>query len=105
MTIPKWVMIPSLIISLISVIPIFYLVLRSLEADQGTWDWIIRHNTLYVIGRSLGLTFSVTLISIFISVPIGWLTTSTNIPMKKFWTVVNVLQLVIPSYIGAYIFN
>ena len=104
MTIPKWVMIPSLIISLISVIPIFYLVLRSLEADQGTWDWIIRHNTLYVIGRSLGLTFSVTLISIFISVPIGWLTTSTNIPMKKFWTVVTVLPLVIPSYIGAYIF-
>ena len=97
-------MLPSLLISLLSIIPIFYLLLRSLGADQQTWEWIMRHNTLYVIGRSLALTFAVTLASIAVSLPIGWLTTSTNIPFRKFWSVVTILPLVIPSYIGAYIF-
>ena len=104
LSIPKWVMLPSLLISLLSIIPIFYLLLRSLGADHQTWEWLVRQNTLYVIGRSLALTFAVTLVSLVISIPIAWLTISTNIPFRKFWSVVTILPLVIPSYIGAYIF-
>ena len=104
MSIPKWITVPSVLIALLSIIPILYLLIRSLDADQQTWQWIMRPNTLFVLGRSVALTFSVTLICILISIPIGWITTHTNVPYRRFWSIVTILPLVIPSYIGAYIF-
>jgi len=41
--------------------------------------------------------------SVVIAVPIAWLTTRTNLPYKKLWSILTFLPLVIPSYVGAYI--
>ena len=39
-----------------------------------------------------------------IAVPAAWLTTRTDLPGRSAWTVLITLPLVIPSYIGAYVF-
>ena len=56
-----------------------------------------------IFSRSIFLATTVTLLSVVIAVPIAWLTTRTNLPYKKLWSVLTFLPLVIPSYVGAYI--
>jgi iron(III) transport system permease protein len=46
----------------------------------------------------------VTTFSIGIGVPLAWLTVQTDLPFRRFWSVVVALPLVIPSYIGAFTF-
>ena len=57
-----------------------------------------------IILNSLLLTGSVTACSILIGVPLAVLTVQTDLPFRRFWTVVAALPLVIPSYIGAFAF-
>ncbi|WP_394295530.1 ABC transporter permease [Natrialba chahannaoensis] len=47
----------------------------------------------------------VTLFSILLGVPLAVLTTRTDLPYPRFWTIVAALPLVIPSYIGAIAFT
>ena len=42
--------------------------------------------------------------AIAIALPIGWLTVRTDLPGRRLWTVLCTLPLVIPSYVGAYLF-
>lgn len=60
--------------------------------------------TLGIIPRSVGLMVTVTILSIAIGVPIALLTGRTDLPARRFWTIVAALPLVIPSYIGAFAF-
>lgn len=85
-------------------IPLAYLVLRALSAGADVWVWLLRAETLAVIGRSLGLALAVVLSSALIAVPLAWLVTRTDLPLRRFWAVVIPLPLVIPSYVGAYLF-
>jgi iron(III) transport system permease protein len=39
-----------------------------------------------------------------IAVPLAWLTTRTDLPFRRVWAVLTPLPLVIPSYVGAYLF-
>ncbi|MXR50491.1 ABC transporter permease subunit [Halovenus sp. WSH3] len=61
-------------------------------------------NTLDIIVNSVVLTATVTGCSILIGVPLAVLTVQTDLPFRRFWTVVAALPLVIPSYIGAFAF-
>jgi iron(III) transport system permease protein len=61
-------------------------------------------STLKIIVNSLLMTGSVTACSILIGVPLAILTVQTDLPFRRFWTVVAALPLVIPSYIGAFAF-
>ena len=55
-----------------------------------------------ILGRSALLAASVTGLCIALSVPLAWLTVRTDLPLKRFWSVVTALPLVIPSYLGAF---
>ncbi|WP_430505633.1 ABC transporter permease [Haloparvum sp. PAK95] len=55
-----------------------------------------------VLLNSLILTATVTGASIVLGVPLAILTVQTDLPFRRFWTVLIALPLVIPSYIGAF---
>jgi iron(III) transport system permease protein len=78
------------------------------EAGRVGTDQIISillsRSTLEIIVNSLLLTGTVTVGSILIGVPLAILTVQTDLPFRRFWTVVAALPLVIPSYIGAFAF-
>lgn len=83
-------------------LPIFYLVLRALQADDAL-GLIIKQTTLETIVRTLWLAGSVTLTSTILAIPLAWLTTRTDLPRRRFWAILTALPIVIPSYVGAYL--
>lgn len=94
---------PAVLVAGIVVLPTAYLVIRTLGADQATWEVLVRFRTLQIIGRTVGLVLAVTSASLGIALPLAWLTTRTDLPLRRVWGVLTVLPLVIPSYIGAYL--
>ncbi|MBL1197267.1 MAG: iron ABC transporter permease, partial [Chloroflexi bacterium] len=95
---------PGLLVAGGVLLPIAYLVLRASQADSAIWDLLLRTRTLEITLRTLWLAFSVTLASVAIAVPIAWLTTRSDIPYRRLWAVLTPLPLVIPSFVGAYLF-
>jgi iron(III) transport system permease protein len=85
-------------------LPILYLVLRAASGDASALDSVLRPQTLETLGRTVWLAFWVTLLSIGIALPLAWLTTRTDLPGRRLWAVLTPLPLVVPSYVGAYLF-
>ncbi|MGD2026704.1 MAG: iron ABC transporter permease [Anaerolineales bacterium] len=83
-------------------LPILYLLLRASQAE-GVLDLILRSSTLATLGRSVWLAFAVTSGSVALALPIAWLTTRTDLPLRRLWVVLTALPIVIPSYVGAYL--
>ena len=101
--IPIGLVIPCLLITIACIIPLAYLILKSLSAGSDSWTWLFRINTLMIFWRSIILAFSVTTICIVIAVPIALLITKFDLKCKRIWEVLTLLPLVIPSYVGAYL--
>ncbi|MDA1189908.1 MAG: iron ABC transporter permease [Chloroflexi bacterium] len=99
----SWLLGPSVLVALAMLLPVAYLILRSVGASESAWDLLFRLRTLSTLGRTALLGISVTGISILLAVPLAWLTTRTDLPFRRFWGVVSVLPLVIPSYVGAFL--
>jgi iron(III) transport system permease protein len=100
-----WLLVGSatLVAALILLVPA-YLLLRIGGAWTEAWETLAQPRTLEILGNTLGLAVAVTAVSILIAVPLAWLTTSTDLPGKRFWAVVVALPLVVPSYVAAYLF-
>jgi iron(III) transport system permease protein len=54
--------------------------------------------------RSVLLATAVTASATALAVPLAWLTVRTDLPGRRLWATLTTLPLVIPSYIGAYLF-
>lgn len=83
-------------------LPLVYLVVRAAEADSRSWDLILRSRTVWLVARSLGLTLAVTVSAAVVGVALAWLVARTDLPGRRFWSVIVALPLVIPSYVGAF---
>ena len=95
---------PALLVGAAMFLPLVYLVIRGSGATAEAWGLLFRAQTLYTLGRTLLLMGSVTLISGAIAVPLAWLTVRTDLPFRRAWGVVSVLPLVIPSFVGAFLY-
>ena len=95
---------PSLLIASAILLPILYLIVRVANADTPAWALLLRAGNLETLSRSVLLAASVTALSALIAVPLAWLTTRTDLPYRRVWTILSALPLVIPSYVGAYLF-
>lgn len=100
--VPRGLLLLALPVAALMLLPVVYLVLRAAEADASSWDLILRPHTVALAARSIGLAVTVTLAAVAIGVPLAWLTTRTDLPAKRVWTVLLSLPLVIPSYVGAF---
>ncbi len=101
--VPLVVWVSSILITILIAIPLVYLTIRTLGAGPETWELVFRFRTLEIAGRTLALVITVPLLSLGISLPLAWLTTRTDLPFKRTWSVLTALPLVIPSYIFAYV--
>lgn len=96
--------IPAAVAAAAVLLPIAYLFLRGFSASESIWGLLIRPANLEILGRTAWLGFWVMLFSLAIALPIAWLTVRADLPLRKFWTLLTPLPLVIPSYVGAYLF-
>ncbi|MEM7114902.1 MAG: iron ABC transporter permease [Chloroflexota bacterium] len=93
----------SLFALLVLLVPL-YLVIRTSTAWQDALNTLARPATQQVLGNTIYLTVSVTLATGMLSIPLAWLTTRTDLPGRRLWSVLHSLPLVIPSYIYAFLF-
>ena len=84
-------------------LPLIYLVVRASEAGPAALQLLVEARTMRVLARSAALALAVPLASAILAVPLAWLTTRTDLPLRKMWAVLTALPLVIPSYIFAYL--
>ncbi len=100
---PPVLWVPAVVVALAMVLPLVYLVERALDGGGEVVDLLFRTRTAEILFRSAALVVVVTVASALIAVPLAWLTVRTDLPLRRFWSVVTVLPLVIPSYVGAFL--
>ena len=92
-----------LLIALVMLLPLAYLVFRA--AGVG-WIEVLalwnRTRMLSIMWNSILLVCGVTMLSLTLALPFAWLTERTDLPGWKIWTVLAMLPLVIPSYVGGF---
>ena len=98
---PAVVWVPALLVGGAMLLPLVYLVVRAAGAGEEALDLLLRQRTLWVIVRTVVLAVVVTTASTAVALPLAWLTVRTDLPWRRVWSVLTVLPLVIPSYVGA----
>jgi len=93
----------SVVVAAVLVSPVAWLFLRAgdVSVDRAI-ALVLQSDTLTIVVNSFVLVTLVTGASILVGVPLAILTVQTDLPFRRFWTVVGALPLVIPSYIGAF---
>ncbi len=95
----------SAFVAFLVVLPMFWLVWQAATVEASrAYDLVVSSQTAWITLNSIGLMVFVTAFSILLGVPLAVLTSRTDLPYPRFWTVVAALPLVIPSYIGAIAF-
>ncbi len=85
--------------------PMGWLVREAVGVERArAFDLLFSGDTWSILTNSIWLMMTVAAASILIGVPLAVLTTRTDLPYPRFWTIVAALPLVIPSYIGAIAF-
>ena len=85
------------------ILPVVYLAVRTIDDGEAARDIIFRSRTAEILLRSILLIVCVTAGSIALALPLAWLTVRTDLPLRRMWSVVLMLPLVIPSYIGGFL--
>ncbi|NIB99329.1 iron ABC transporter permease [Halobacterium sp. R2-5] len=86
-------------------LPLVALLVRASNYGLGHLVGLVTQtSSVDVLVNSLVLVFWVTLGCVLVGVPLAVLTVQTDLPGRRFWTVVAALPLVVPSYIGAFTF-
>ncbi|AGB39767.1 ABC transporter permease [Natronococcus occultus] len=95
----------SAIVAFLVVSPMFWLFWQATTVEPTrAYDLLVSSQTARITINSIALMVLVTVFSILLGVPLAILTTRTDLPYPRLWTIVAALPLVIPSYIGAIAF-
>ncbi len=94
---------PAALVAVAIALPLLYLSLRALGGGMAALEVLWQPHTLAVLGRTLALAAVVPLACALIAVPLAWLTVRTDLPLRRMWTVLTVLPLVIPSYVVGFL--
>ncbi len=97
------VWIPAAAVAAAFLLPVVYLLVRTVGAGDDAADALFRFRILHILFRSLLLVGAVTAASVLLSLPLAWLTVRTDLPFRNAWAVLTALPLVIPSYVGGFI--
>lgn len=101
--VPVALVVAALFVCGLVVLPVPYLVIRSLEASDQSWDLILRGRTGWLAIRTIGLAAAVTVTAGAIGIACAWLAVRSDLPFRRAWAVLYALPLVIPSYVGAFV--
>jgi iron(III) transport system permease protein len=98
---PTLLVVSAAAVAFAALIPVAYLLIRSIGVGSEWFDIIWRQSTAAVFGRTFLLIALVTVISVIVAVPVAWLTVKSDIPLRRALSVASVLPLVVPSFVMA----
>ncbi|MDQ5815740.1 MAG: iron ABC transporter permease [Actinomycetota bacterium] len=85
-------------------IPFGYLIVQNASEADAFWRTISAPEALAPLGGSLLLAVAVSIVATVLGTGAAWITTRTDVPGRRLWRILLPLPLVIPSYIGAFVF-
>ena len=92
-----------LLIALGMLLPMAYLIYRASGVGLSeAFDLLARIRTLRILWNSFLLVAGVTTLSTAVALPLAWLTERTDLPWRRVWTVLAMMPLVVPSYVGGF---
>ena len=100
---PAVVWVPSLAIALLVLLPPAYLIVRTADAGTGALELIFNTRTGGILFRTFVLVVIVTGSCVALGVSLAWLTVRTDLPLRRLFTVLTALPLVVPSYVFAFL--
>ncbi len=101
---PAWLVGAGILVGAAAVLPAAYLfIVVAGDLGDALAD-ALTSRTAAILVRTLALAAAVTATAVALALPIGWLTVRTDLPGRRVWAVLCTLPLVIPSYVGAYLF-
>lgn len=101
---PRPLAVAGLVVAFLALLPIGYLVIRALGAEESAVAFLLRPRTLRIMVGTLGLGLLVGAGTVALGVPIAWLTTRTDLPGRRLWAVLTAIPLAIPSYVVGFAF-
>ena len=94
----------GILIAFLALLPLIYLVIRALGAEESAASFLLRPRTLTIVAGTVGLGLIVGAGTVALGVPIAWLTTRTDVPGRRTWAVLTAIPLAIPSYVVGFAF-
>ncbi|MDQ7034801.1 MAG: iron ABC transporter permease [Anaerolineae bacterium] len=91
----------SLVIVVLVLLPLAYLGIRAMGAGAEGLDYLTAKRTIRIMTNSLWLVIAVTVSAAAIGIPFAWLTSRTDLPLRRVWLILGLLAMVIPSYLAA----
>lgn len=92
----------GVVVALLSLAPLAYLVVRAAGVTDGSLDLVLRPRTVEVITNTLVMALLVGAGAIAIGLPLGLVTTRTDMPFRRVFAVLVIVPLAVPSYVLAF---
>ncbi|MGY6529270.1 MAG: ABC transporter permease [Cyanobacterium sp.] len=104
---PLFLLVVGIVTVIAIVIPLIYLIIRagsvsSARELEQLINFIFNVRILRILLNSIGMAAASTAIAALIAIPYAFLTVKTDLPWRKFWSVVSTLPLAIPTYVGSF---
>lgn len=88
----------------LSLLPIVYLLVRAAGTEADALAFVLRPRTIGILASTVALATLVCAGAIAVGLPVAWLTSRTDLPGRRAWTVLSVVPLAIPSYVTGFAF-
>jgi iron(III) transport system permease protein len=98
---PRLLVGTAALVALVAMVPVVYLVVRALSADDGARALVPLRTTLELTRDTAVLAFGVVAATLLVGVPLAWLVVRTDLPGRRAWGLAASLPLVIPSFVAA----
>jgi len=89
------------VVGLLFAAPLLYLVRENLAGSEDLVDLYTSARTLEPLRNTLVLAVATAASASVVGTALAWLTTRSDLPLRRFWAAVTPLPLVFPSFVGA----
>jgi iron(III) transport system permease protein len=100
-TAPRVLRVACGVIGLLFAAPLGYLAWRTLTGDESLASLYTSRATLVPLRNTLVLAATTAASTAVVGTALAWLTTRTDLPLRRLWAVLAALPLVFPSFVGA----
>jgi iron(III) transport system permease protein len=100
-TAPRVLRVVCGVIGLLFAAPLGYLAWRTLTGDESLASLYTSRATLVPLRNTLVLAATTAASTAVVGTALAWLTTRTDLPLRRLWAVLAALPLVFPSFVGA----
>jgi iron(III) transport system permease protein len=104
-TAPRSLVLVCAAVGLLFGAPLLYLIWRNITGDEDLVELYLSRTTLVPLRNTLGLAVATSLSAAIAGTGLAWLTTRTDLPLRRLWAALAPLPLVFPSFVGALAFT